>query len=376
MKSSDKSSVREKMLKLLHKEEIEDLIVAPIVEVDYAASITGRKFCSEITGYDAYFYAAEECGYDPIFEVTHDVGNCVPQLKTQVDIIGKTDTSITRKHIFSTPKGNLEMVTREEIGLVPMAIEAPPLDEKFYRILEWYFEKIASGNMDYIFSESEKLVQMVGDKGLTRICVGNTTELAYARYPEILFGYMEHEDLHLHTMDVYYEAQKVMMQAALKAGVDIIYASGVATELTSPEMFSNTFLPYLTKQRAFTQAHGGLFYYHSCGHTKDFIERGFYNQIAPDIFETLSPTPQGVITDLRKARKQLIPEICTKGNISTELVRSGSQEDIISATIDVIESTAGFRHIVGLADSVLYGTPPENLKYMVDAVKAYKKSDQ
>ena len=131
MKSSTKTSVREKMLKLLHKKEIDELIVAPIVEVDYAASITGRKFCSEISGYDAYFYAAEECGYDPIFEVTHDVGNCVPQLKTQVDIIGKTDTSITRKHIFSTPKGNLEMVTREEVGLVPMAIEAPPWMKSF-----------------------------------------------------------------------------------------------------------------------------------------------------------------------------------------------------------------------------------------------------
>ncbi len=376
MENSKKSSVREKMLKLLHKEEIDEVLVAPIVEVDYAASITGRRFCSEIAGYDAYFYAAEECGYDPIFEVTFDINNCVPQLKTHVEIIEKTESCITRKHVFSTPKGNLEMVSREEVGLVPMPIKAPPLDEKFYRILEWYFEKITSGNMDYIFSESEKLVKMVGDKGLTRICVGNTTELAYARYPEILFGIMEHEDLHLHTMDVYFEAQKVMMQAALKAGVDIIYASGVATELTSPEMFGKTFLPYLTKQREFTQAHGGLFYYHSCGHTKDFIECGFYNEIAPDIFETLSPPPEGVITDLRKARQQLIPEICTKGNISTELVRSGNQEDIIKATIDVIDSTAGFRHIVGLADSVLYGTPPENLKHMVEAVRAYKKSYQ
>lgn len=372
----DRISTREKMLKLLRKEDIDEFIVSPVVESDFAASITGRKFPSEVTDYDPYFYAAEECGYDPIFQVTYDLGNCDPQLKIKVDIIEKTETFIKRKHLLETPRGNLKYLSKEEVGLVPFGVEVPPLDEKFFKILEWYFEKIASSNMDHITSESEKLVRMVGDKGLTRIEVGNTAELAFARYPELLLGYMGNPELYLHTMDVYFEAQKVLMKAALNAGVDLIYASGVGTEMTSPEMFSETFLPFLTKQRQFTQEHRGYFFYHSCGHTKDFIERGYYNQIAPDIFETLSPPPEGKISDLRKARQSLIPEICTKGNVSCELIRTGSHEEITETTKAVIDSTAGYRQMVGLADSVLYGTPPENLRCMVDAVRDYKKSDK
>jgi uroporphyrinogen-III decarboxylase len=184
---------------------------------------------------------------------------------------------------------------------------------------------------------------------------------------------MDEPERYMALADVFWEAQKPGIEAAVRGGTDLIYASGVAAELMSPQMFEATFLPLLKRQSEFVHKLGCKFYYHSCGKTKLFIEKGFYNEILPDLFETLSPPPPGVITDLRAMREILDPRICTKGNMFNEILRTGTPEEIAEGAKKVVDATWGYRHMVAISDSVLWGTPVESIRHFVKSAKDYYK---
>ena len=364
------STVREKMLAILRKEPIEDIIVSPIAESDFAASANNKEWCSDVSGLDDYLRAAQLGRYDPIFDVILDFGSYDPQLKWQVEVVERDNQRIKRRHVLKTPVGNLEMLTEEAKHLVPYTLHSAINKKEDYRVLEWYFRKMAHC-ADAVHQQARQTVRAVGDRGLVRICAGNTFELNFIKYPDIIMQYIDHPDLYRHAVKVFFETQQAIIKTALDAGVDLVYTSGVAAEMMSPAMFEETFLPTLIEAREFTHQHNGYFYYHSCGLTKNFIDLGFYNDIRPDIFETLSPPPYGEIDDLRQARQALHPDICTRGNLDTEIMRSGTPQQIVETVTSIIDATWGYRHIVGLADSLLWGTPIDNVRCMVQAAKTH-----
>ena len=96
------------------------------------------------------------------------------------------------------------------------------------------------------------------------------------------------------------------------------------------------------------------------------MEKGYYNRLKPDIFETLSEPPVGNLPSLRWGREQLDPEIITKGNISLDILLNGTPQQVREKVRYVKESTRGYRHIIGLSDNILDHTPCENLKAFVD----------
>ena len=57
-----------------------------------------------------------------------------------------------------------------------------------------------------------------------------------------------------------------------------------------------------------------------------------------------------------------------------KLLRKKPLEDIVKAVQHIIDATWGYRHWVALADSVLWGTPVENVKCMVQSARDYYRS--
>ena len=88
-------------------------------------------------------------------------------------------------------------------------------------------------------------------------------------------------------------------------------------------------------------------------------------------FDAAHQAPYGEIDDLRQARQALHPDICTRGNLDTEIMRSGTPQQIVETVTSIIDATWGYRHIVGLADSLLWGTPIDNVRCMVQAAKTH-----
>ncbi len=364
-------TVKEKMLGVLMQQELGEALVVPLVEGEFAASVAGKEWTGEVTLED-HLYAAEVCGYAPIFEVPLEFGKYNPALRWKVEEIARGEGFIRRRSTLDTPCGTLSMVSEEKRHMHPFVIEPTLKTGAGYSAVEWYANEMRSCE-EGIRQEVAETVRLVGDKGLIRIALGHPFELLCSTYPDILYSYHDDPEAHRHLAREILETEKFIIEIGLDEGAQLVYTAAVGTEMVSPHLFEAEFLPALREMKEVTKKNGGYLYYHSCGFVKKFIELNYYNDFEPDIFETLAGPPTGEITDLRWARSRLSSHICTKGNLDTELLRSGPLDRIVETTRSILRATSGYRHMVGLADTVLWGTPVAHVRAMVDAAREYSK---
>lgn len=166
--------------------------------------------------------------------------------------------------------------------------------------------------------------------------------------------------------ETYRACTEAILQAALRVfeiamqeGIDFMSEGGYGLEMVSPVWFEKYDLRYIPQLTDWTHAHGGLFWYHNCGRTRELIRRGHFNRLGADVIETISPPPEGN-NDLSVARALIDPAICTKGNLSLILLRDGSQDDVELATRQMVRAVQGYSHIYSTADAVFAETPVEN----------------
>jgi len=160
-------------------------------------------------------------------------------------------------------------------------------------------------------------------------------------------------------MDAILQAALFIFQIAMQEGIDFMSEGGYGLEMVSPQWYATHELVYIQRLSTWTHAHGGLFWQHNCGKTRELIQRGYFNQLGADVLETISPPPEGN-NDLATARRLLDPAICTKGNLSLILLRDGKVEDIVQATRRMVQAVQGYAHIHSTADAVFAETPVEN----------------
>ncbi len=161
------------------------------------------------------------------------------------------------------------------------------------------------------------------------------------------------------SMDAFFHASKYVMSIAMEQGIDFMSDSSYGLEMTSPQLFYEMDLPYITEFSKYTHEHNSLFWYHNCGFTKKLIKDGTFNLMGADVIETIAPPPEGD-NNLAESRQFIDSQICTKGNLNLDLLRGGTPDKIRSATKKMINDVAGWKHIISTADAVLPGTPPEN----------------
>lgn len=190
-------------------------------------------------------------------------------------------------------------------------------------------------------------------------------------HPQVgwLSGRISQEDMFYLELD-YPEAYAACVQAiiagtlqvneiAMQEGIDFMSEGSYGLELISPKWYERYDLAYLPGMAAHTHAHGGLFWYHNCGRTRELIERGYFNHLGADVIETVSPPPEGN-NDLAAARRLLDPAICTKGNLSLIMLVQADVATIEAATRSMVQAVAGYAHIYSTADAVYGETPAEN----------------
>jgi hypothetical protein len=141
------------------------------------------------------------------------------------------------------------------------------------------------------------------------------------------------------------------------------------TDWFSPDFFRTWMLESTRRILGQWRDSGGYVVWHTCGHIAKFIEEGFYNELLPDVFETLSEPPTGNIPSLRWARERLDRRIATKGNVGLEVLLEGTEDDVRKSVDRVRDQTRGYRHIVGLSDDMLGNTPLTNALAFVDEAR-------
>ena len=211
--------------------------------------------------------------------------------------------------------------------------------------------------------------QKVGEDGVIVLGHPHPSWLGYQINPtSIFYQWNDWQDLYIRSMDALYEASLFVMSIAIQECIDFMSDSSYGLEMTSPELFATMDLPYIRKFAEWTHRHDGLFWYHNCGFTSQFIREGVFNTLGADVIETIAPPPEGD-NDLGESRRRIDRRICTKGNLNLRLLRDGTPEEIEKQIGKIVLDVSGYAHIFSTADGVLQGTRPENYVTFVRAMK-------
>lgn len=175
----------------------------------------------------------------------------------------------------------------------------------------------------------------------------------------MILHYVDYPETYRRSMDAVCEAARFVFEIAMAEGIDFMSDATFALEVISPAWF-DMHVPYLRSLADCAHDHGGLFWFHNCGKTRELILSGRFNRFHADVIETIAPPPEGD-NDLQESRRHLDASVCSKGNLSLRLLRNGSVEEVVYETKKIVRAVRGYAHIFSTADAVLSGTPPENL---------------
>jgi hypothetical protein len=209
----------------------------------------------------------------------------------------------------------------------------------------------------------------VGDEGVIVLGHPHPSWLGYQINPSnIFYHWNDSRDLFCRSMDAVCEASLYVMSIAVEEGIDFMSDSSYGLEMTSPALFAAMDLPYIRRFAAWTHDHGGLFWYHNCGFTRQLIRGGVFNTLGADLIETIAPPPEGD-NDLAESRRAIDSGICTKGNLNLRLLREGSPAEIASQVRTIAGAVRGKAHVFSTADAVLEGTPAANFIAFITAAR-------
>lgn len=275
------------------------------------------------------------------------------------------------EHLLETPRGCLTrsiVETKREGGFQP---KYPVTGDGDLDAMEYYIDALSDTDFSGVTLYAAEAAKIVAGRGplsvqwavqpYEMLCLANTvdTVMLHNDYPERCQA----------MMDKIVEIDKRLFRAVADGGADFIFLGAPAAEMLSPRIYERLIVPYSHIVTAAAHDCGLLVYSHICSPVEPFLTMGFYNRMGIDLFETLSPPPVGNVKSLADALTKLDDRICTRGNVGLDVLLNGTTEDVRRKTIEVIEASAGRKHIVAASDYLFYNTPEENVRAMADAVR-------
>lgn len=269
---------------------------------------------------------------------------------------------------IQTPFGPLVQIQDNNGGTLGLVKDFLSEEEDFQKML-WYTQQMLDFDEADALAQGKKLVEAVGDKGMLGTWIAPSALMADISV--LFFHVADYPEAFESLLEVRKRLLRKQIDLYRQAGFDYLFYVIPGTEWISPDFFREWMYDEVQDTIAHWRAMGGFTVWHTCGLERFFMEAGFYNEIQPDIFETLSEPPVGNLPSLAWGRQQLRPEIITKGNIPLEVALQGTPEEVRRKVQYVLDAAKGFRHIVGFSDNILPGTPCENLKAFVDEARKY-----
>ena len=351
---------REELLDYVDRRRTDRFLFAPLVDNFYSMCLAKKKWYSEVTLAD-HIEAARVCGYHPLF-----VGYTpYPAFQTTTRLVEQDENRRRFEHTISTPRGRLVNHTEDRAFDSVVWLDATVSDVGQLDIVDWISEQVIAGARDEsIRAAFTAAVAQARPHGV----VEYQLELPFFLYGMIGFShvpimmYLDYPDRYQASMALAEQALYRMADILIACGVDFIWIGSPGTEISSPTIMEKVIVPQARKMVEHVHGRGGRVHFHCCGRSKLWIEKGYFNQIGMDLLETLAPPPTGTVDDLAAARRMIDRKIVTKGNIDLERILKGSVDEMRLAARKVMEATAGYSHLVGAADAILYGTPVENLR--------------
>ena len=308
---------------------------------------------------------AKVCGWDPTFLASIPFTPRDPDIEPQVKTTQLGGGGRRTETVIRTPYGDLTSVSEHKA--TSRTVKAELASQEDYRRKAWVVRRAMDYGEDAAIAAGRELARAVGDKGVLGTWFGPPAMAV--NHDEMHYHLADFPDAAMELRAATRELQLTQLDTLRKSGFDYLFYCVSGTEWISPSFFAESILGDTLAIFARWRALGGFILWHSCGHLARLVERGFYNQCLPEVFETLSEPPVGNLPSLAWARQQLDPRIATKGNIPLGVLLNGTEEQVREEVRRVREQTRGTRHIVGLSDDVLANTPLANARALVDEAR-------
>ncbi|MHC4259051.1 MAG: uroporphyrinogen decarboxylase family protein [Planctomycetota bacterium] len=294
------------------------------------------------------------------------------------------ESSDDKKHLIHkiiTPEGEL----REAFNLEGEEFHREP-SEDWMKLRNVRTEPLIKGPGDlerakkfrpsipaYAFSNIVKVAQRLGDRGIVLPRVPSSVfNSAYGlRKLEDLFvdpivnpGFYKNL-MEFCTDDVIHVGEQIV-----KAGGDVMRVVGnvANSAMVSCEFYLEHISPYEKRYIDALTCGGCKVLFHNCGQCASLL-RAYRSMLDGQALESLSTHPSGGdIDSLKSAREALGDSIVMVGNFDqVHLLREGTKEDIRREVSKIFEETRGDnRFIFSTSDSIVPGTPKENIEALVE----------
>jgi hypothetical protein len=314
------------------------------------AAFRGQLMMAKTFGWDSLFYAA--INFQP------NDKNLLPAVE-KVRRNGRIQTV----SVIRTPRGDLTRID-EENGLTSRCLKDYLEDESDYKKMIWHTEQIMDFDRVAALRDGRKLRDAAGDLGMLGTWVSPSASIAGIQ--SLFYHIADFPDTFRALREARRRLLRLQLETYRESGFDFMFYCVPGTDSISPGFFREWMEDETGSAIAWWKSLGGFTLWHGCGHVKAFVEQGIFNDMKPEIIETFSEPPVGDIPSLSWARKLLDKDIISKGNIPLDILLQGTPDDVREAVRRVKRETRGSRHVVGLSDNILNGTPQANLRAFVD----------
>ena len=296
----------------------------------------------------------------------------------------KSGDGTTRRYAeIETPGGTLKQIWEAPEGLPGTWVEHYVKNEKELEILRKFvilaYETITTNphvRNSVVRRIKENMAKWSGVHPYALWVFAGPVELTCAKYMSqemAIYTLMDDEKLVAELSELQWETTKVWLECGLDAGVEIYGYAVNGLEIYSPAMYEKFFIPSVRRINNWIDAHGKMSWLHTCGKMHALIETGVYDILKPAILESFSHPPLGDVTDLKKARCRIGDKIVTRGGVNVNFFYGDSTDSVRMRVKEVMESTSGFRHMVGDTNSSFPPYPKDNIMALMDAVSETKR---
>lgn len=226
----------------------------------------------------------------------------------------------------------------------------------------------------YDFSRIERITNRLGDKGVVLPRVPSSVfNSAYGlrKLEELFMDPILRPDFYRELMEFCTEDVIAVGKQVVKAGGDVMRIVGnvANSSMVSPQFYHEHIYPCEKQYVDSLTCAGSKVLFHNCGQCASLMEV-YREMLEGQALESLStPASGGDIVCLKSARESLGDNVVMVGNFDqVHLLKEGTQEDIRKRVRKIFDETRGdSRFIFSTSDSIVPGTPGENVRALVEA---------
>lgn len=355
---------------------------APVLVNDVAASYLGRDI-GDVT-WDEAVSVAEETGTHALyFAHSPYPGAALPfleDIRISEDFETLTDGTRRITRLMETPEGTLRSIEEHPVSTGPYHREFYVKDENdlpaFTSFIRKTSEEVVRNPAVRRAVDEQFKAAMAPVKGAFPAWVHffcpavHLMSAIYMDQETAVMMVYDHQDLMEEMMDCYGRMNQVWLEVAVANGIDVYNYAINGYEWLSPDLYERYMIPQARVINEFAEAEGKLSWIHTCGKIKRIAQAGTYQRMKVHVVESLSSLPTGDIDDLAQTRRDIGGDIVTRGGINVEYFYSDDIEAIKKQAEHVLDSTAGYKHILSDTNGSYPAYPWINVQAVIDVVRA------